>query len=179
MARFPSGQEILPQAQQELAKTKDAAKIRILQAVIFPLANGMSIQETAEAVGRSSSWVNVARNKYIREGGFKESDSPPIRNHAFMPLEEEKAFLAPFIEKARPGGILVVSEIHLAMEKHLGCEVALSTTYNLLHRHGWRKLAPDKRNIASDPQAQEEWKKNSRNDFPKLGKSGMRQCKSG
>ena len=159
MGRLPRGQEMLSTAQQELAKTKDIEEIRVLQAVIFPLANKMSIQQTAKAVGRSPSWVTKARNKYIREGGFKKSDSPPIRNHAFMPLEEEKAFLAPFIEKARPGGILVVSEIHLAMQKHLGREVALSTAYNLLHRHGWRKLVPDKRNIASDPQVQEEWKK--------------------
>jgi hypothetical protein len=33
---------------------------------------------------------------------------------------------------------------------------------NLLHRHGRRKLAPDKRNVAADVQAQEEWKKTSR-----------------
>lgn len=178
MARPPRGQEILSQAQQELAKTRDAAKIRVLQAVIFPLANGMSLKKTAEAVGRSSSWVNEARNKYIREGGFKKRDSPPIRNHAFMSLEEENMFLAPFIEKARPGGILVVNEIHQALEEHLGHEVALSTTYNLLHRHGWRKLAPDKRNVESDMQAQEAWKKNFLNNLHKLKQTGKEQGQS-
>ena len=37
--------------------------------------------------------------------------------------------------------------------------MALSSVYNLLHRHGWQNLAPDKRHPQSDPLAQEEWKK--------------------
>ncbi|WP_425286994.1 winged helix-turn-helix domain-containing protein [Nitrosomonas communis] len=30
----------------------------------------------------------------------------------------------------------------------------------MLHRHGWRKLAPDKRHPKADVLAQDEWKKN-------------------
>ena len=41
------------------------------------------------------------------------------------------------------------------LETALGRRMALSTTYNLLHRHGWRKLAPDKRYPQSDPVIQE------------------------
>jgi hypothetical protein len=41
----------------------------------------------------------------------------------------------------------------------LGHEVALASAYNLLHRHNWRKLVPDKCHSQSDPLAQEEWKK--------------------
>jgi len=33
------------------------------------------------------------------------------------------------------------------------------STYNLLHRHGWRKPAPDKRNSKTDVAARIEWKK--------------------
>jgi Winged helix-turn helix len=49
-----------------------------------------------------------------------------------------------------------------------------------LHRHGWRKLAPDKRHPKSDPQAQEEWKKNSRNDWihQVLAMQGMLQSEA-
>ncbi|MCW5260682.1 hypothetical protein D5045_10795 [Verminephrobacter eiseniae] len=32
---------------------------------------------------------------------------------------------------------------------------------HLLHRHGWRKPAPDKRHPQSDPLAQQEWGKNA------------------
>jgi hypothetical protein len=83
-----------------------------------------------------------------------------------MSLTEEKEFLAPFLGKARCGGMLVVNEIHRAMEEHLGRKVALASAYNLLHRHGWRKLAPDKRSVEADVQAQEDWKKTSGTTCP-------------
>ncbi|MEO9102143.1 MAG: winged helix-turn-helix domain-containing protein, partial [Burkholderiaceae bacterium] len=56
---------------------------------------------------------------------------------------------------------LVVAQIKAALDQHLGRPVALASAYNLLHRHGWRKLVPDKRHPKSDPAAQEDWKKNS------------------
>jgi transposase len=71
--------------------------------------------------------------------------------------------------------VLVVNDIRNALEKHLGHKVVLTTAYNLLHRHGWRKLAPDKRNVAADVKAQEEWEKNSRNDLLKSKKNGKDQ----
>jgi len=58
-----------------------------------------------------------------------------------MNREEEERFLAPFLEKASSGGILVVSKIKEALDGRLGRKVALSSTYNLLHWHNWRKLA--------------------------------------
>ena len=91
-----------------------------------------------------------------------------------MTLEEERAFLAPFFEQAAAGGILVVGQIKAALDKRLGREVALASAYNLLHRHNWRKLAPDKRHPQSDPQAQEEWKKNSPKHLPKSAQTGRR-----
>ncbi len=167
MARPPRGHEMLSIAQQRLAKTDDATELRILQAVVFPLDHGMSTQETARAIGRSTRWVTMARNKYIRDAGERPGKGQAIRNRAHMSLMEEKEFLAPFFEKARCGGVLVVNEIYCALQEHLGRKVALASTYNLLHRHGWRKLAPDKRNGEADVQAQEEWKKNCRSELPK------------
>jgi len=96
-----------------------------------------------------------------------------------MSVEEEKAFLAPFLEKAATGGILVVGEIKRALDEHLGRETALSSTYNLLHRHGWRKLAPDKRHPKADVKAQEEWKKNSRTSSSRPKANGREKGRSG
>ncbi|HZC03064.1 MAG TPA: winged helix-turn-helix domain-containing protein [Gammaproteobacteria bacterium] len=39
----------------------------------------------------------------------------------------------------------MVNTIKQALEQRLDRKVALSSVYTLLHRHGWRKLAPDKR----------------------------------
>jgi len=160
MARLAGGREVVGKALGLLAKVTKADELRTLQAVVFPLVNGMSTQETALAVGRSSRWVTSARNAFIRSAGVLKKNTKKTRNRAHMTKEEEEAFLSPFFENARQGGILVVGEIHKALEQHLGRKVALASAYNLLHRHGWRKLAPDKRNVSADVQSQDEWKKN-------------------
>jgi transposase len=78
-----------------------------------------------------------------------------------MSVEQEAAFLAPFLERAKVGGILVVAPIQTAYEKALGRKVPESTVYRLLARHGWRKIAPRPRHPKADPERQEAWKKNS------------------
>ena len=70
MARLPRGQEVAKKAQELLAKVTKADDLRTLQAVVFPLVNGMSTQETAEATGRSPRWVTSARNEFIRSAGM-------------------------------------------------------------------------------------------------------------
>jgi hypothetical protein len=83
------------------------------------------------------------------------------RRRELLSIEEEKAFLAPWIEKAEAGGVLVVPPIHLAFQEFVGHEVPKSTVYRLLARHGWRKVTPDTRHPKSDAASQEEFKKNS------------------
>jgi len=96
-----------------------------------------------------------------------------------MSLEEEEAFLAPFFDRAKEGGILVVGEIKNALDQRLGRNVALASAYNLLHRHDWRKLAPDKRHPKSDADAHEVWKKNFPTLLPKPEKTGRAKGRSG
>ena len=83
-----------------------------------------------------------------------------------MSKEEEAAFLAPFFDKTIHGGVLIVVEIKSALDKRMGCKTALASTYNLLLRNNWRKLAPDKRHTKTDVDAQIEWKKNSSPSSP-------------
>jgi hypothetical protein len=91
-----------------------------------------------------------------------------------MSLQEEREFLAPFLEQAATGGVLVVGQVKAALDKRLGRDVALASAYNLLHRHDWRKLTPDKRHPQSDPLAQDEWKKNSPKRSPPSAKTGRK-----
>jgi transposase len=160
--------EVLEKAKALLAGASGADELRMLQAVVFPLEYGMSALETASAIGRGATWASKARNSFIRSGGEIKKGQPRPRNRAHLAKEEEACFLEPFIEEAKKGGVLIVSAIHAALEARLGRKVARATAYNLLHRHGWRKLAPDRRHVSADPAAQEEWKKNSR---PASGRS--------
>lgn len=75
-----------------------------------------------------------------------------------MPEKEERKFLAPFFEEAKDGGILVVNEIKRAYEKHLRRPVPKSTVYEMLHRHGWRKIAPRPSHPKGDPMKREKFK---------------------
>ena len=181
MARKARGRDLLEQAKWLLSKAKTAEELRQAQAVVMPLEFGLSIEQTARAIGVSTGWACQLRNRFIREGGIPREGKALRggRRRENMNLAEEEAFLAPFFDKAKEGGILVVSEIKNALDQRLGRNVALASAYNLLHRHDWRKLAPDKRHPKSDADAQDEWKKNFPTLLPKPGKPGRGKGRSG
>jgi hypothetical protein len=116
------------------------------------------------ATGVSVGWACQLRMCFIRNGGMRETGKSTRggRRRENLSREEEVAFLAPFIEKASTGGILIVSEIKQALDERLNCKISLAATYNLLHRHGWCKLAPDRHHPKVDVLAQDERKKTSR-----------------
>ena len=149
MSRPAKGKEVLDKAKQMMAKARTANELRIRQAVVFPIEYGMSTIQTTACIGRSISWTTHNRRLFITAAGFAERKRPGGRKNANMTVSEEEVFLEPFIDKAKNGGILVVKDIHTALEKHLDRKIALASAYNLLHRHGWRKLAPDNRVFSS------------------------------
>ena len=181
MARRASGGGLLNEAKACLAKAKTVEELRQAQAVVLPLEFGLSLQQTAQAIGVSVGWACQLRTRFVREGGASSPtrSKPGGRRRENMSREEEAEFLAPFFEKAKVGGILIVSEIKQALDARLGRKVALASAYNLLHRHGWRKLAPDKRHPQADVAAQEEWKKNSPTSSGKSTGSGKAKGRSG
>lgn len=181
MSRPASGdREVLLKAREAIATAQTVEQLRQAQAVVLPLEYAMSLEDTAKVIGVSSGWACQLRRRFMRGQLAGAADSPKAggRNRQNMTLQEEQEFLAPFFESAAAGGILVVGEIKAALDKRLGRTVALASAYNLLHRHNWRKLAPDKRHPQSDPQAQQEWKKNSPKRSPKSATSGLKAKKS-
>jgi hypothetical protein len=113
-------------------------------------------------------WVCQLRRRCIGTGGHCDQTGPGRggRRRENLSRDQEAACLPPFLEQAKAGGILVVSEIRQASDQRLGRTTRLASTYNLLRRHGWRELAPDKRHPQSDPAAQENWIKNSPKSSP-------------
>lgn len=162
MARPARGEQCLQQARQMLAQACTVEQLRQAQAVVLPLDHGLSLEQTAQAIGHSVTWTCRLRNRFIAGQVVGDGGAPARggRRHQNMTPEQERAALEPFLERAAAGGILVVSQVKAELEQVLGRPMALSSVYNLLHRHGWRKLAPDKRHPQSDPLAQQEWKKN-------------------
>ena len=96
-------------------------------------------------LGVSLSTVNRAHMAYDK-GGVKALKPKPNggRKHENMSLAEEKALLARFAKSAGAGEMLNIHDLKAAYEKAIGHQTSDSdsTIYNLLHRHGWRKLMP-------------------------------------
>lgn len=179
MARTASGKNVLDKAKALLSKARTADELRQAQAVILPLEFGFSLDQTAAITGVSKGWVCHLRTEFIRADGEITQKLPHGgRRRENLSRTEEAEFLAPFIEKAKTGGILIVNEIKEALQARLGRTIALASAYNLLHRHDWRKLAPDKRHPKSDMEAQEDWKKNYRKSSRKSTASGQEKDRS-
>jgi len=123
--------------------------------VVLPLQYGMSMEQTAQAIGLSKGWVCRLRNRFIAcavVGDKGKSVRGGRHSKCFTP-EREAELLKLFLEPASAGGNLVVSQIKPQLEIALGRKMALSSVYKLLHRHNWRKFAPDKRYPQSGPAA--------------------------
>lgn len=176
MARLATGLSIVEIARSWLVEAKTVEELRRAQAVLFPLEFGLSMEETARAIGLSKGWTCQLRRSAITQGdqGQKvvRAKRGQGRGRAWLSDREEKDFLLPFVEKAERTGILIVSEIGDALHRKLGKSTSKATVYNLLHRHGWRKSAPDKRHPEADVATQEDWKKNFLNSCGSPTKTG-------
>src|SRR3989304_3942025 len=69
----------------------------------------------------------------------------------FFSPEQERAFLAPWVEASKAGGVLVVSPMRAALAQQLGQPVAASVVYRLLARHGVGEGGPGTRHPKRDP----------------------------
>ena len=133
-------------------KMHEAQRQRIQ--MILLRESGMAQPAIADAMGVSLSTVNRAHMAYDH-GGIKALKPKPNggRKHENMTLAEENALLARFAKAAGAGEMLNIHDLKAAYEKAIGHATSDSTVYNLLHRHGWRKLMPrpfhPKRNLAA------------------------------
>lgn len=118
--------------------------------------------EIAKHTGVSVGTVHKVVSQYNRKGtAALMTPGKGGRRHQYLTLEQEKAFLASFKEKAIKGEIATTAEIKLAYEQLVGQTVHKTTIYRLLERHEWRKIVPRQSHPKANPQAQEAFKKTS------------------
>jgi hypothetical protein len=147
-----------------LAQAKTADDLRHAQAVLLPIELGLSLEQTARAIGRSVSLTCKLRNRRRRERDHEipvKKRKRELRNHAAATLEREGQLLDKVLGSAARGGVVVIPSLKPAYEKALGRSIALSTLYRVLARHGWRKLAPDTAHPQGNAERRDEFKKNS------------------
>ncbi len=95
-------------------------------------------EDIARTVGVSPTTVHRVIATYKQRGvAAIETPGKGGRRHQYLTLEQERAFLQPFLARAARGEIATAAEIQRAYEEQAKQSVALSTIYRLLDRHGW------------------------------------------
>ena len=139
--------------EEEIAEIKIAKKknknINVnnrLKAILL-YAEGMKCKKIAEKTDFGVSYISQLVGKYCNNGLSAIVDNHYKGNNRNLSFEEETELLEPFIEAAKAGQIVEVSEIKQAYEKKIGraLENNHGQIYYVLKRHGWRKVMPRSR----------------------------------
>lgn len=154
-------------------------EFRRYQAVHLRVNEGMDAALIARVTGLAQSTVHNIHSR-CRKGGLDaiRTKGRGGRYRSYLSIDEEKAILAEVACEAERGGMLEVSKVHQMFEEKVGHAVAKNTTYQLLHRHGWRKIAPRGHHPAMDKEAQDAFKKTGQPSSDKHKKKLKNKIKS-
>ena len=155
---------VVTRAQMTAASATTAESWRQCQAILLPAMFGATLAQTAAVLGVGRATVARLQTSFRKQGQAEPHPSCNWggRRRSLLTWEEETTFLKPWLESATTGNLVGVSPIRAALAQRLGQPVKPSVAYRLLARQGWRKVAPDTRHPQSQPEVQEDWKKNSR-----------------
>ena len=160
--RKPIDEDSMRELEARMKSAKTRADFQRYQSVWLRAKFGFTSTDIAVAVGLGIQAVKLYHYRYFNEGiDALTGSGRGGRRYSILAPETEDSLLEGFFKQAETGGILVVADIHREYEKIAGKEVALSTVYRMLDRHGWRKIVPRRRHPKGNPEAIEEFKKNS------------------
>lgn len=170
--RFKEG--TIERMQLLLKGSLTGTEIKKVQCILFRELKGMSAEDISELVGYSVP--NIRR----LWGLYKKEDESALlgekrggRYHSRLTLKEEDEFIKPLLRKAKKAGYLIVGDIQREYERQFKTKVHHSVIYNLLHRHGWRKIIPRPFHPKSNKKDQKEFLL----DFPPTDKRGETESK--
>ena len=153
---------------ERLKKASTHAEYQRIQCVLIRATLGSSAAEIARLLGWSTATVHILHSRWAKEGdAVFELRGRGGRRHQYLSIEQEHALLSPFVQQAAAGGMLTVTEIQRAYEAQTGRQLAPSTIYRLLDRHGWRKVVPRPRHPKANSAAQAAFKKTAPSGTPR------------
>ncbi len=146
---------------KERMKTERRPWVRQHWWIIYnALVGPRKAEEIALHTAISATTVHRVIARYNRLGPSAiELSEKGGRRHEYLTLEQEQACLEPFFVRAERGEIATVEQIQQAFEAEVKQKVHVNTIYRLLHRHGWRKLAPRSRHPKANQQEQDAFQK--------------------
>jgi transposase len=154
-----------------LKEAETKSEFQRIQCIWLRASLHLSSDQVAVAIGWHPNSVKKLQAQYLRDGesvlGVSKSGGRYREN---MSAEEEKAFLAPFFEKAKIGGVIVANAVKIAYETQIGHKVPKSTIYRMLDRNDWRKIMPRPSHPQKDAEKGEAFKKTSLQSLKKKPK---------
>jgi transposase len=104
-----------------LQEARRKAEYQRIQCVWLRATLGLNANRMAEALGWQASSVRHVQARYLREGEETLRDHPRGgRYQAHLTAEEEQKLLAPFLEKAQAGEVVIAAPVQQAYEDQLG-----------------------------------------------------------
>ena len=148
-----------------LKQAKTTIEYRHTHVLYLRGSQGKTAKEIATITNYSEQQVRAIISGYFNHGlqVLYDLNKPKKRKHGNMTVEEEKSFIASYIDKAKRGEIIVVRNIQKVYEEKIGKKTSSSVIYNILHRHGWRKIVPRSAHPKRDPIRAKAFKKTLKN----------------
>lgn len=123
------------------SKTKE--EFRRYQSLYLRIAEKMPTGLIAKITGLSQSGIHSIHSLARTKGLVSLASRPKGgRRRSYLSIEEEKVMLSEIEKNAINGGVVEIGKVHKLFQEKVGGKVAKYTAYRLLHRHGWRKIAP-------------------------------------
>ena len=153
----------IDEVKKAMETTKSKAEFQRLQCIYLGDTQlDMSAERIGEIVRIGAHRVKMIHSNFRKYGMESVKDKRGGRYRENMTLEEEREILSRFEEASQSGKLVVAGSIKLAYEAKMGREVAESTIYRMLARHGLRKIVPYQRHPKANKEEQETFKKTSR-----------------
>lgn len=115
-----------------------------------------------EVLGVSKSTVKRMIKDFKKGASAGEEISTPVwggDRRSLLTWEEENEVLEQMTPEAIQGHVVTVGDIQSALETKAGRTMSQQTVYNILYRHKWHKVIPDKAHPKNDPENLDEFKK--------------------
>jgi transposase len=158
--KIENKEELIEHLQKLLKQSQSNLSIKRLQCIYFKVKYDKTPEEISDMVGYYKSYVKEIQANYWKNGDaafyLKQRGG---RRRENLTLEEEKAFIDEFEQKAGNAEILEVSKIKKHYEEKIGKKVNKTTIYRMLDRHNWRKITPRPSHPKSNPEIMNNFKK--------------------
>jgi transposase len=136
------------------------AAFQRFQALYLIQAHQLSAPAVAQALQVSATairqWVYLYNHEGLAGITLKGRGG---RRRAYLTLAEEAALLEQLRARAGEGRLITAKAVRSQAQLRLGHPVSEDYAYDVLHRHGWRKVAPRPQHPEHDDAAQEAFKK--------------------